>query len=1469
MRRLRRSTVIGALAVLAVAAALTVASTLASRSADDSKGVLASLLSRVLSTPTTQVSIGQVDGALSSDATVHDITIADRDGVWLKLDTARIVWSRTALLLHQRLEVDKLEVGDLEILRRPLPSERAVAGSDQPILPQLPVSVRIKAFALKQLTLGAPVVGEAARLSASGSASLGSPSEGLNLHFEAHRLDAPGNATAQLALVPKTQSLTLKLTANEPAGGLVVHALKVPNLPPLSLNLDGSGTLDAFAAQLTFDAGKDIGATGSAHVRRIADTRQLSLNLKARIAGLLPAPAAPVFAGTTNLNGTIDFADSGAIAVKPVSVASQTARLTVQGTLSPDRVADLTVSAKALDDAGGKTSAGKVAIGKLAFDASVKGPILRPRIDAKLDAADVSAPQGKLKTLTARFATTPAAGAAKPAPIPFTAHARATGVMPTDPALARALGTSLTLDAAGTADNGVADVHNARLTTPTADIAFTGRIGEPELHGRLTVHAGDLTRFGDLAGLKLAGALDLSASLSGVPKDGHIEAALDGRADKFATGIAPLDGLAGGRLTLNGTIRKLPHGGYGFGNLRLVGRHASARADGEATADGAGINVQLAIPALKYADKRLTGAAAGKLRLTGSVMKPDADIDITVTDGSALGRPIPRLTLAATATDLTGQLAAKAKLAGSVGGKSAEGTLDLAKRTQGGWHLSHLDLHVGSVSAKGNLTLNADDLAAGRLTIDAGDLDDISPLVLTKLSGALHADTTLATTDGGQNATLSAQAHAIKIGAWRLDRLDTDMRVSDLYRRPIVDGHMNVDRARFGGEDISRIRLNANAAGAASAITLTARARGFVIDARGKLHAASPVRLDLAAFDARRGKHRIALAHPTTLTFGDGGVEAKSLLLALDRGRLAVDGRLGETLDVTLRAQSVPLSVSETVMPKLGLSGTLNGDAKIAGTAKAPTGTWRLRIDRLVTPQTHANGLPPIAIAASGRLANHRTSLDATIRAAGAGTLAAKGTVPLDGNGLDLTLRGPIDLGAVNQTLSASGRQLTGKAAIDMRLRGSLARPQVDGTATISNGGYQDASLGVRLRHIDGRLSARGDTIRIDRLTAQTWDSGTISAQGSVRVAPDSGFPGNIRITSRNAKLVANDVVTAVANMSLTLSGPLTRDPKIGGRVDVVSMDISIPERLPTTLRPLAGTRHVDATPEAAARLAMEAKAKARAGRKPAFDAALDLAVSAPNHVFVHGRGIDAELGGQLRLRGRLSNPVTIGGFDLRRGRMSVAGTRLDFTQGRISFAGSLTPQLDLVAQTQTTDSHRHHYHQRSSRRAALCLHLEPRSAAGRGSLAASVRQGERRAVAGAGAAGRAGRRSVFRRRRQRRVRARAPRPRRQQPRRLGRQQRRSQGRHFARHQPAHQRGREGRPPARGQRRLGRYRRDPSRPRPGRSGSQRPDRRWRRYAVGILNSRPGRPSFGQTASGYDSSAAPRRWPISARTRHPR
>jgi len=304
---------------------------LSPRAEDADKSVLGGLLSKALSTPASRVSIGAVDGALSSDAVIRDVAVSDRAGVWLKLDRARIVWRRLALL-SGRLEVDTLEIGRLEVLRRPLPGPTpAEAKPDGKLLPDLPVKVEVKGFTLAELVLGEGVAGQPARLSAKGRAKLGAASEGLDLRAEAKRLDAAGFFALTLAYVPNGDQLDLKANLMEEAGGLLSKAASIPGTPPISFDLDGTGTLDAWNARLDFTAGPDIGAKGGARISRIGAERRLSLDLAARIEGLVPGPAASVFAGTTKLEGGFGFADSGAFRIDRLELASRTARLSASG----------------------------------------------------------------------------------------------------------------------------------------------------------------------------------------------------------------------------------------------------------------------------------------------------------------------------------------------------------------------------------------------------------------------------------------------------------------------------------------------------------------------------------------------------------------------------------------------------------------------------------------------------------------------------------------------------------------------------------------------------------------------------------------------------------------------------------------------------------------------------------------------------------------------------------------------------------------------------------------------------------------------------------------------------------------------------------------------------------------------------------------------------------------------------------
>ncbi len=187
-----------------------------------------------------------------------------------------------------------------------------------------------------------------------------------------------------------------------------------------------------------------------------------------------------------------------------------------------------------------------------------------------------------------------------------------------------------------------------------------------------------------------------------------------------------------------------------------------------------------------------------------------------------------------------------------------------------------------------------------------------------------------------------------------------------------------------------------------------------------------------------------------------------------------------------------------------------------------------------------------------------------------------------------------------------------------------------------------------------------------------------------MRLDPAAGFPGSIRLTGQHAQVVANNILSATADMTLNVSGPLAQKPRVDGRITIVGMDITVPSRFDSVAAPLPGTKHLNPTPTARARLALAAKAKGSGARAPLFDATLALTIAATNRIFVRGRGIYAELGGNLHVDGSARDPQVTGGFQLLRGSLMLLSSRLTFTRGNVRFHGDVTPDLDLVAETST-----------------------------------------------------------------------------------------------------------------------------------------------------------------------------------------
>jgi translocation and assembly module TamB len=1247
--------------------------------------ILGDLISRALSTPTTRVSIGAVDGALSSDATIRNVAISDRDGVWLRLDRARIIWRRLALL-SGRLEIDRLEIGHLEYLRPAIDTGESQVVSDQPILPELPVRVEVEAFSLNELTLGEPVLGTAARLGANGTARLGRPSEGLSLTLTARRLDAPGRFDVRLAFVPQGERLDLAAEFEEPEGGLVARVASLPGLPPVRLDLKGTGVLDDWRAGLTFVAGPEIGATGQARLVRQDTARRLTLDLTAQVEGLLPAPAAPVFAGTTALRGAMTFGDSGALGIESFDLTSRTARLSVAGSLSADRLLDVAAQIRTLPTEGQVTRAAGGEVESFTFDGKATGPVLSPRITGRLAASGVRVPQGNLNELSADLSV-------EPEPTDQTrftvrADARAGGLELADAALRRAVGSEAELTLRGTfGTDGVGRVETLRLANGNADIRYEGQLGANVIDGRLQADLRRLDAFSTLADRRLRGSLAASVKLDGNPAQGAVRADIDARGSGLSLGQPALDRLLGGRLGVRGVARTLPDG-YGFEDLRIAGAFVDGRIDGSATQAAANVNARLRLPDLAKAHSGLAGRAELAAQLSGSLARPDLTATLTTVEARALGRPLRDVRADAVLRDVTGLLDGNLTISGAIGNEPLRGSVQLRRSADLAWTLDPLDLHVGSASITGRANLDPANRAEGVIRIAAPDLDDLSPLVLTRLDGALDATLTLSRPAGHQDVHVQARGNSVRVpDVASLAGLDVDLRASDILGAPMIDGRAVVDSVEAGGETFEEVRLVAQGSAAASDLSLQARAQGFSLTSEATLIPGDRLRLEIARLSAERGRERLALVQPAALVFDADSVEIANLVVAAGTGRIAISGRAGLQSDLTVDIRAVPLSVANVMRPDLSLAGTLDADAVIRGSLSEPDGRYSLRLARFSVPQTRDAGLPPIGVDAKGTLADGAATVDARVSAGPGMQLSIDGSVPLTPEGaIRLALRGRIDAALANTMLSTSGQRIAGRLDIDARVSGSVGEPRVEGGATLSGGSFTDSLQGIRLMGIEGRLVGRGDEIVFERLTARTRNGGTLSVSG--RVTPDvaAGLPGSLRITANRAELVANDIVAATSNLDLTLEGPLIRTPRIAGRVEIISMNVSIPDRLPQTIRPLPGTRHIDAPPRTRAHLAALRRQQAARGSGPAFEAELDLTLAAPNRIFVRGRGVDAELGGDLRLTGTSRDPVAIGAFELRRGRFSILGQRLDFTHGRLTFTGDLAPGLDFAAETQAGD---------------------------------------------------------------------------------------------------------------------------------------------------------------------------------------
>jgi translocation and assembly module TamB len=842
----------------------------------------------------------------------------------------------------------------------------------------------------------------------------------------------------------------------------------------------------------------------------------------------------------------------------------------------------------------------------------------------------------------------------------------------------------------------LAGMPAALLGTHPVEVRLDGRPQDPEptlsfsvSHplGSLTGHAALAARartefrielpsvapFTRLAGLELDGRGTLTGALSGWGDDADatLAAALDGAAGASAWGR-----LLGPAARMDLALRR--HAGtLSVQRAELVTTVGRASLSGDVRDGNLNLAWEARIPVMAALDAAIVGTFDGSGTLRGPLgefvatavaqthlsvhgSRPGV-VSLSVTATGLPQRPTVGLTAAGRLDDAPLQLSASIA--------SAAGGLQVAIR-QASWKSGEFSGDFSIPAGLGS--------AHGSVAFGMRQLDDLVHVVGEPLGGRFHGEVRFSSEGGRPYAQLDVAAHDLRARGAALDSLVVSGRIDDLLSRPVI-------ALRLLAEGIGPPAVAGHAAvgirGPMHALAVQATA-GWLDRDHGPAELESTALLDvgarrlaIATLDARARGERLYLLRPAMLDAADG-LSVDDLRIGIDAAVLEFSGRVAPVLDARASVRALSPRVLAPFFPEQPAEGTIAAEAILTGTLSAPRGTVDVRATGLRATGDIARALPAAAVLGSAALAGDSATVEFRMTAGSLADLRVAGVVPLFvAAGLDVHATGHLSLALLDPFIEPQGRRLRGEARLDAALSGSFDAPTLLGTASVTHGDIQDFVNGLHLSEASLEVAAKDGTVRVTHFSAHAG-RGTVDGEGTIALlAP--GIPVDLRIMATNALAVSNDLLTATVDASLSVAGRVDGLLTVAGHVKALRADINVPNALPHEVAVLDVRR------------AVARRSRPKAMPMPALG--LDLKVEAERAVFVRGRGLDAELGGELGVSGTTQAPHYAGGFTMRRGTLALAGASLKFTRGEVSFNGTsersaLDPTLDFTAESSSND---------------------------------------------------------------------------------------------------------------------------------------------------------------------------------------
>ncbi|MGO4906800.1 translocation/assembly module TamB domain-containing protein [Pseudorhodobacter sp. W20_MBD10_FR17] len=1209
----------------------------------DDRDTLTAFLEDNLSGSGRKVTVTGFTGAFSSQAQIDSLTIADSEGVWLTLNKVVLDWSR-ASLLRGVVNVTELTADEVIVARKPVADPDAIPSPEATgfTLPELPVSVSIKKLEAKRLVLGPTVLGEDVEATLSASLELDG-GEGSTVLSLVRTGDGPSGAlTLKASYANANKQLDIDLNMTEAAGGLASTLLALPDSPSIVLNVQGTGPLDDFAANLNLQTDGQERLLGEVVLKGQTDGAQkFTVSLNGDVAPLFVPEYAEFFGPEVNIKAEGQCSTAGQLDLTALSVDARALQLDGAAVIAADGLPQMLTLVGRLGLPSGEpvllpfggTDETRVAAAdlRLNFDAN-KGEGWSAAVNmTEMVRSDVTVGTAQIIG-SGRINRRSGIGGTI---VGGTLNIAAENVILADAGLAQALGQDINGKLIFDWQKGGLGFHIGRLELieDGYKIATSARLGTFESgfrsRGIVDAEYDDLSRLSILAGRPLGGKGAFRISGQIVPLGGEFDATAAVKGTDISVGIDEVDSLLQGDSTVDFAIARSKKGTF-LRSLNIKAQQLVATAKGTLATDGSDVKGNLT-----FADLGALGAKYG-----GS-LNAAASFTGTVADG--------RITLDGTAIDLrVGQQQADALIAGVSELSVAIGIRD--KRLE----LEKADIRNPQLNAQATGYLDA---AGSDVTANLS-LPDLSPLG-AGYGGALQAVVTAKGTVENGRITLKGQGNGLAVGVAQADGLLQGASILDTAVN-IRDGRVEIDTASLSNPQIS------------------ANLDGYYDPAGSDISA----NLSLPSLSPIGGGYRGALQAVVT---AKGTLDAGRIELSGQGDNLAIGNAEADSL---LRGQSTVKAAVNFRDRKLEIeTATLSNpqlSASATGSVTEAVRTVQLEA-RLANLALIISDFPG-AVTVSGTAIENGEGVTLDLTGTGPGGIDARiaGRIAPSFNSADLAITGSAQAALANAFLGA--RTISGQTQFDLRLNGPFALSSLSGRGSLSGGRFSAPNLAFSLQDIASTVTLGGNALQLS-LTSAPSTGGTLAVDGSIGLAlPNTA---DLRITLRNAVLKDPNLYSVSLGGDVTIQGPLTGGAVIGGTIRISEAELQVPTTGFSSIGSLPGLKHMNepaAVKETRYKAGLIDLGQSDGAESAARPFGLNLTIDAPRSIYLRGRGIDAEFGGNVVIRGTTNSPAPSGAFELIRGRLDILGKRLDLTEAQMLLQGDLIPSLNIIATNEGDD---------------------------------------------------------------------------------------------------------------------------------------------------------------------------------------